>query len=83
MPSSCAIFQVRANGGQVLGCLKSNILLKACDYLLDGSYLTWIYEDQDHHSGERMLVRVITYTFTDPRIEGGWRKGLSTGDHPA
>jgi len=54
----------------VLGCLKSRVLLKACDYLLDGSYLTWIYEDQDHHRGERMLVRVITYTFTDPRIPG-------------
>src|SRR5258708_7461159 len=77
--SSSAIFQVRANRGHMLGCLKSNVLLKACDYLLDGSYLTWIYEDQDHHRGERMLVRVITYTFTDPRIEGGWRTGLSAG----
>lgn len=72
--SSCAIFQVRASGGHVLGCLKSNILLKACDYLLDGSYLTYIYQDQDHHSGERMLVRVITYTFTDPRIPGAGEK---------
>jgi Transposase DDE domain/Insertion element 4 transposase N-terminal len=68
--SSSAIFQVRADGGHVLGRLKSNVLLSACDYLLDGSYLTWIYEDQDHHRGERMLVRVITYTFTDPRIPG-------------
>jgi len=68
--SSHAIFQVRASGGQVLGRLKSNVLLSPCDYLLDGSYLTWIYEDQDHHRGERMLVRVITYTFTDPRIPG-------------
>jgi hypothetical protein len=72
--SSWAIFQVRASGGHVLGCLKSNVLLKACDYLLDGSYLTWIYQDQDHHSGERMLVRVITYTFTDPRIPGAGEK---------
>jgi hypothetical protein len=66
--SSTAIFEVRARGGQVLGRLRSNVLLSACEYLLDGSYLTWIYEDQDHHRGERMLVRVITYTFTDPRI---------------
>ena len=72
--SSTAIFHVRASGGQVLGCLKSNVLLQACDYLLDGSYLTWIYRDQDHHSGERMLVRVITYTFTDPRIPGAGEK---------
>jgi hypothetical protein len=72
--SSAAIFQVRANGGHVLGCLKSNVLLQACDYLLDGSYLTWIYRDQDHHRGERMLVRVITYTFTDPRIPAAGEK---------
>src|SRR5205814_2882039 len=32
--------------------------------------LTWIYEDQDHQRGERMLVRVITYTLTDSRIPG-------------
>jgi hypothetical protein len=68
--SSKAIFQVRGSGGHVLGRLKSNALLSPCEYLLDGSYLTWIYEDQDHHRGERMLVRVITYTFTDPRIPG-------------
>jgi hypothetical protein len=72
--SSRAIFQVRASGGHVLGCLKSNVLLKACDYLLDGSYLTWISLDQDHPSCERMLVRVITYTFTDPRIPGAGEK---------
>ncbi len=68
--SSWAIFQVRARGGHVLGRLKSNVLLCPCEYLLDGSYLTWIYEDQDHQRGERMLVRVITYIFTDPRIPG-------------
>ena len=68
--SSTAIFEVRAHGGHVLGRLRSNILLCPCDYLLDGSYLTWIYKDQDHHRGERMLVRVLTYTFTDPRIPG-------------
>ena len=68
--SSWAIFEVRARGGHALGRLKSNVLLGPCEYLLDGSYLTWIYEDQDHQRGERMLVRVITYTFTDPRIPG-------------
>jgi len=66
--SSRAIFQVQACGGHVLGRLKSNVLLHPCEYLLDGSYLTWIYQDQDHHRGDRMLVRVITYTFTDPRL---------------
>jgi len=67
---SGAIFQLRASGGHVLGRLKSNVLLKPCYRLCDGSYLTYIYQDQDHHSGERMLVRVISYTFTDPRIAG-------------
>jgi hypothetical protein len=67
--SSAAIFQVRARGGHVLGRLKCNALLRPSGgYLLDGSYLTYIYEDQDHQRGKRMLVRVITYTFTDPRI---------------
>jgi hypothetical protein len=66
--ASTAIFAVRASGGHVLGRLRSHVLEQPCEYLLDGSYLTWIYEDQDHHRGERMLVRVITYTFTDPRI---------------
>jgi hypothetical protein len=68
--ASTAIFQVRACGGHVLGRLRSHVLEQPCDYLLDGSYLTWIYEDQDHHRGLRMLVRVITSTFTDPRIPG-------------
>ena len=68
--SSAAIFEVRARGGHVLGRLKSNVLLKPFCTLVDGSYLISIYEDQDHQSGERMLVRVITYTFTDPRIPG-------------
>jgi hypothetical protein len=72
--SSWAIFAVRARDGHVLGRLKNNILLSACEYLIDGSYLTWIYEDQDHHCGERMLVRVITYTFTDPRIPGAGKQ---------
>ncbi len=67
---SRAIFQLRACGGHVLGRLKSNVLLSPCYRLCDGSYLTYIYQDQDHHSGERMLVRVISYTFTDPRIAG-------------
>jgi len=67
---SGAIFQLRASGGHVLGRLKSNVLLKPWCHLSDGSYLTYIYQDQEYHSGERMLVRVISYTFTDPRIAG-------------
>jgi IS4 transposase len=36
--------------------------------------LTFIYEDQDHHTGKRMLVRVISYTFTDPRLAGAGKQ---------
>jgi len=72
--SSRAIFEVRARGGQVLGRLKSNVLLKPLCHLWDGSYLTYIYQDQEHQSGERMLVRVISYTFTDQRIPGAGKQ---------
>ena len=40
----------------MLGRLRNRVLEKPCDYLLDGSYLTWIYQDQDHQRGERMLT---------------------------
>ncbi len=66
--SSQLIFLARACGAHVLGRLKSNVLTKPIKRLSDGSYLTYIYEDQDHHCGERMLVRVISYTFTDERL---------------
>jgi Insertion element 4 transposase N-terminal/Transposase DDE domain len=68
--SSGAVFDVRARGGHVLGRLANNILLKPFYTLADGSYLIYIYQDQTHQRGERMLVRVITYTFTDARIPG-------------
>ena len=72
--SSWAIFEVCARGGHVLGRLKKNVLLTPFVSLADGSYLTYIYQDQDHHRGEAMLVRVISYTFTDPRIPGAGRR---------
>jgi len=67
--SSAAIFQVRERLGHVLGRLKSNVLLKPFCHLVDGSYLTFIC-----HERKRMLVRVITYTFTDPRIPGAGKQ---------
>src|SRR5260370_11567270 len=72
--SSGAIFALRDRRCQVLGRLKSNVLLKPWCHLSDGSYLTYIYQDQEHHSGERMLVRVISYTFTDKRIPGAGKQ---------
>ncbi len=68
--SSDLVFLARACQAHVLGRLKSNVLTKPVQRLEDGSYLTYIYEDQDHQCGERLLVRVISYTFTDDRIPG-------------
>jgi hypothetical protein len=68
--SSVAIFDVRGRSGHVLGRLACNVLLKPFCTLVDGSYLIYIYRDQAHQRGERILVRVITYTFTDTRIPG-------------
>lgn len=68
--SSKALFAVRERGGHVLGRLASTALLKPVTRLVDGSQLVWIYRNQRHQRGERMLVRVISYTFTDPRIPG-------------
>ncbi len=68
--SSGAVFLVRGRGGHVLGRLASSILLKPFCRLVDGSYLTYLSQDQSHQRGEQMLVRVISYTFTDPRIPG-------------
>jgi hypothetical protein len=66
--SSQLLFLARAGVAHVLGRLKSNVLTKPIKRLSDGSYLTYVYEDQDHQSGQRMLVRVINYTFTDERL---------------
>ena len=68
--SSSALLAVRARGGHVVGRLASTSLLRPLCHLVDGSYLVYIYQDQRHQRGEKLLVRVISYTFTDPRIPG-------------
>jgi hypothetical protein len=65
-----ALFQVRAANGHALGRLRKNVLPKPLVTLADGSYLAKFREERDHRTGPEMLVRVITYTFTDPRIPG-------------
>jgi len=59
------------------GRLASTILLKPFCSLVDGSYLISISQDQSHQRGEKMLVRVITYTFTDPRIPGAGEQAIA------
>ena len=63
-------FRAKERQAHLLGRLKSNVLCKPVQRLSDGSYLTYVYQDQDHQRGERLQVRVITYTFTDERIPG-------------
>jgi hypothetical protein len=61
--------------------LASTTLLTPFCRLVDGSYLVYIYQDQSHQRGEKMLVRVITYTFTDPRIPGAGEQVYRQVDH--
>lgn len=68
--SSTALFAVRERGGHVVGRLASTTLLKPLCSLADGSSLAVLYRDAHHQRGEQMLVRVISYTFTDARIPG-------------
>jgi len=68
--SSKAIFAVRERGGHVIGRLASTSLLTPLYRLADGSSLAVIYRDQRHRRGEQMLVRIISYRFTDPCIPG-------------
>ena len=68
--SSRAVFAVRERGGHLLGRLASTSLPTPLYRLADGSYLAVLHRDQRHRRGEQMLVRVISYTFTDARIPG-------------
>jgi Insertion element 4 transposase N-terminal/Transposase DDE domain len=73
--------QTQARGAQFLGRVPSHVHFKPLHCLPDGSYLTSIYpaEYQRRKSGERLLVRVIEYTFTDPALPGyGERHRLIT-----
>ena len=65
-----AIFALRDRNCQVLGRLKRHVLLKPTARLCDGSYLASIRCEHGPHRGERLLVRVISYPFTDARIPG-------------
>lgn len=65
-----AIFTLRERHCHLLGRLKRHVLLTPIARLWDGSSLTFIRRQQGPRRGERMLVRVISYSFTDPRIPG-------------
>lgn len=63
-----AIFQVHHAGGHVLGPLRNNVLTRPWTTQCDGSQLVWLREERDRRSGPEKLVRIIRYTFTDPRF---------------
>jgi hypothetical protein len=52
----------------VLGPLRRNVLTRPQVRLCDGSELAWIREETDRRRGPEKLVRIISYTFTDPRF---------------
>jgi hypothetical protein len=72
---------VRSRGAHVLGRLPSHAKPTPVQPLADGSYLAYIYPSdyQRRKRGERCLVRIITYTLTDPALPGyGQRHRLLT-----
>jgi hypothetical protein len=73
--------RTRARGAHFLGRVPSHVHFKPRRRLPDGSDLAYIYPAayQRRQSGERLLVRVIDYTFTDPALPGsGERHRLIT-----
>lgn len=62
----------RQRGAHVLGRLPSGVKPQRIRTLSDGSYLAYLYpsEYRRRKRGERVLVRIITYTITDPALPG-------------
>lgn len=62
----------RDRGAHVLARLPAGALTSCHQRLADGTYLAWLYPDDDHghQRGTPMLVRVIEYTITDPLLPG-------------
>jgi hypothetical protein len=72
---------VRQRGGQALSRLPSNVKPQRIRTLADGSYLADLRpsEYQRRKRGERLRVRIIEYTITDPTLPGyGERHRLVT-----
>ncbi len=66
------IHDVFARGAHLLGRLPAHVKPRRVQTLADGSYLAYIYPSayQRRKAGERMLVRIIAYTLTDPALPG-------------
>ena len=66
------IVAVRRRKAHVLSRLPAHVKPHKVRTLKDGSYLAYLYpsEYQRRRRGERVLVRIITYTITDPALPG-------------
>jgi len=64
--------QTRQRGAHVLSRLPASVKPKLVQRLADGSYLAYLHptDYQRRKQGERILVRVIEYTLTDPNLPG-------------
>ena len=62
----------RKRGAHVLARLPSHVKPDKLRTLSDGSYLAYLYPSEyaRRKSGERILVRIITYTINDPALPG-------------
>jgi hypothetical protein len=66
------IVATRRRGAHVLSRLPSHVKPQRIGTLGDGSYLAYLYPSdyRRRKRGERVLVRVITYTISDPNLPG-------------
>jgi len=66
------IVGARRRGAHVLSRLPSGVKPHRIRALADGWYLAYLYPSDYHRrkQGERVLVRVVTYTITDPTLPG-------------
>lgn len=83
--------QVRSHGAHLLARLKKNQIFQPIKRLRDGSYLAKLYRhagDRQHDRGG-ILVRIIEYSFDDPKRPGAGEKHrllttlLDEQEHPA
>jgi hypothetical protein len=66
------IVGARRRGAHVLSRLPAHVKPQRIRTLSDGSYLAYLYPSEygRRKNGERVLVRIITYTISDPALPG-------------
>lgn len=66
------IVAVRQRRAHLLGRLPAHVHPQPVRTLADGSYLAYLYPSEyaRRKRGERILVRIVTYTITDPALPG-------------